>query len=118
MQVGHTMYVLAANGAITGVNACVVPRAKGAAADGGGDRHLFWKAAWLRALEAWREHAARSVEVVPVGLRVCTWNVGEARPARDSLQHILGAFPGTKRCEPPHGGFFPIRHPENSPNKS
>ena len=99
MQVGLTMYVLAANGVISGINACLVPRSAKRGGDGdGGERHGFWKAAWMRALEAWREHAPRSVDVIPVGLRVCTWNVGETKPGRESLQRILGAYPGTKRC--------------------
>lgn len=97
MQVGLTMYVLAVNGAITGINACIVPRALKRAEETD-DRYTFWKAAWLRALDVWREHAQRSVDVIPVGMRVCTWNVGETKPGHESLQRILGAFPGTKRC--------------------
>jgi hypothetical protein len=96
MQVGLTMYVLAVNGALTGINACIVPRAikRGEETD---DRFAFWRAAWLRALEAWREIAQHSVQLVPLGLRVCTWNVGETKPSKESLQRLVGSFPGTPR---------------------
>lgn len=97
VQVGFTMYVLAANGAITGINACIVPRALKRTEDVD-ERYTFWKAAWLKALEAWGEKSHKSVHLVPMGVRVCTWNVGETRPGRDSLQHILGVHPGTERC--------------------
>eukprot|EP00892_Ulva_mutabilis_P009120 jgi/Ulvmu1/6580/UM003_0217.1 len=87
-QVGLTLYALARSGAVSGVNACVLPKTlpSGAANPG----YAYWQSCWRRALEAWKARADVSVESVAVGVRVATWNVGEVRPGRDSIKKLLG----------------------------
>lgn len=92
------MYALAKSGAISGINACVLPKTLPSGATNPG--HTFWQGCWRRALDAWEAQTAESVESVAVGVRVATWNVGEVRPGRDSIKRVLGVADNLDRCAP------------------
>lgn len=100
------MYALATSGAISGINACVLPRTLPSGETN--PSHTFWQSCWRRALDAWDARTAESVQSVAVGVRVATWNVGEVRPGRDSIKRVLGVADNLDRC-------VPVPSPSHSP---
>lgn len=90
------MYALARSGAISGINACVLPKTLPSGKTH--PSHPFWQACWRRTLDEWETRSPESVENVAVGVRVATWNVGEGRPGRDSIRKLLGVAADLDKC--------------------